>query len=137
MKSEETVTGTPPGHELRDVRFRPIVLAAIGLALSVVVAVAGMAWLFNYLAAREARRSAPASPLSAEAGRREPPEPRLQDAPIRDLRQLRHAEQATLDSYAWVDRDAGIVRIPIEKAMELLAERAGAAARESAGATEK
>jgi DNA-binding GntR family transcriptional regulator len=33
------------------------------------------------------------------------------------------AETAILHSYGWVDRDAGIVRIPIERAIEILAER--------------
>jgi hypothetical protein len=30
-------------------------------------------------------------------------------------------EDATLNSYAWVDRAAGIVRIPIDQAMDLVA----------------
>lgn len=129
--------GDTPGHELRDVRVRPIVLAAIGLALMLVVTLAGMALLFDRLAAREARRGAPVSPLAPAAGRREPPEPRLQAAPIRDLKELRAEEQAILESYAWIDRDAGIVRIPIERAMERLAARAAAASRDkSGGATE-
>ena len=41
----------------------------------------------------------------------------------------RNAQRATLDRYGWVDRDAGIARIPIEQAMTLLAEEAEAAER--------
>jgi hypothetical protein len=40
------------------------------------------------------------------------------------LAEKRRAEDATLTSYAWIDRSNGIVRIPIDRAMELLAERA-------------
>jgi len=32
-------------------------------------------------------------------------------------------QDQTLDSYDWVDQDKGVVRIPIDKAMELLAQR--------------
>ena len=53
-----------------------------------------------------------------------PPEPRLQTSPALDLKTLRDAEDAHLHSYAWVDRKAGAVRIPIERAMELVAKEA-------------
>jgi len=39
------------------------------------------------------------------------------------LRSLRQSEEETLSSYGWVDRKAGIVRIPIDRAMDLVAER--------------
>jgi hypothetical protein len=45
----------------------------------------------------------------------------LQPAPLRDIRALREAQQRLLSEYAWVDRERGIVRIPIERAMALLA----------------
>ena len=32
-------------------------------------------------------------------------------------------EEQTLHSYGWVDQPAGVVRIPIDRAMELLAQR--------------
>lgn len=36
--------------------------------------------------------------------------------------QLIEAQRRELDSYGWVDRDSGLVRIPIERAMQLVAE---------------
>jgi hypothetical protein len=111
------------GHELRDVTFRPVVMAAIGLAVAVVFALAAMRALFSYYAAREAASSPAPNPLAAEFGRSEPPLPRLQASPIEDLRKLRTVEQALLETYAWTDRDAGLVRIPVERAMDLLIER--------------
>ena len=126
MNSHETSNDSRAvGHEVRDVRFRPLVLASIGLALAVLAAMAGMKGLFDLLSAREARRSAAVSPLSAAARRHEPPAPRLQTAPIQDLKQLRELEQTQLEGYAWVDRASGKVHIPIERAMELLAARSG------------
>ena len=70
------------------------------------------------------------SPLAAEYGLKQPPEPRLQTDPLLDLQQLRARDAERLSSYAWVDRDAGIVQLPIERAIELLAAR-GLPAREA------
>jgi hypothetical protein len=41
-------------------------------------------------------------------------------------RESRDAAERWLGSYGWVDRDAGVVHIPIERAMELYLERRGA-----------
>lgn len=53
----------------------------------------------------------------------EPPQPRLQVDPKGDLARLRSAESRELAGYGWADRERRIVRIPIERAMALLAER--------------
>ena len=62
-------------------------------------------------------------PLAVTHEQRLPPEPRLQTNPREDLADLRRAEDRVLDSYGWVDKDAGIVRIPIDEAMRLTVER--------------
>ncbi|MBI3768325.1 MAG: hypothetical protein HY271_07480 [Deltaproteobacteria bacterium] len=111
------------GHESRDVRVQPIVLAFVGLAVAAVLAQVLMYVLLGAFTAREERASQPASPLAASYGRQAPPAPRLQVAPRDDLRQLRAREDGLLHGYAWVDRQAGVTRIPIERAIELLATR--------------
>jgi hypothetical protein len=113
----------PGGHERRDVTFKPLMIAAVVLVVGLIVAVVGMERLFGFLARREAARSNPASPLAASRPEA-PPEPRLQTEPIDDLRALRAREESALDSYGWVDRERGVVRMPIERAMELTLERA-------------
>jgi hypothetical protein len=52
-----------------------------------------------------------------------PPRPRLQTYPFDDIKALRKQENAVLDHYAWVDQNAGVVRIPIERAIDVLAEK--------------
>lgn len=49
------------------------------------------------------------------------PEPRLQADPTADLRRFEAGQRARLTDYAWVDRTQGLVRIPIERAMALIA----------------
>jgi hypothetical protein len=43
--------------------------------------------------------------------------------PGQELKATRAAEDLMLKSYAWVDKDKGIVRIPIQRAIDLLAQR--------------
>ena len=128
-----TEYGRTGGHETRDVSIRPIARAAVGLGVGVILTVVLMQVLINFFASRESHESAPASPLAGAYGLKAPPEPRLQTAPLDDLVALRAAEDATLHSYAWVDRDAGVARIPIERAIDLLAERGLPARTESGG----
>jgi hypothetical protein len=49
-----------------------------------------------------------------------PPGPQLQISPPADLKAFRAREEAELHSYGWLDQTAGVVRIPIERAMELV-----------------
>jgi uncharacterized protein HemX len=53
----------------------------------------------------------------------EPPSPRLQVAERQDLAALRAREEARLHGYAWTGPDRQHVRIPIEQAMRMVAER--------------
>ena len=48
------------------------------------------------------------------------PFPRLQVSPPLDLQAFRAREEAELNNYGWVNRTAGIVSIPIERAMDLV-----------------
>lgn len=49
-----------------------------------------------------------------------PPGPRLQLSPAADLKGFRAREEAELNSYGWLNRTTGVVRLPIERAMELV-----------------
>ncbi len=51
------------------------------------------------------------------------PEPRLETNERSEINDFRLGEEQTLNSYGWVDQNAGVARIPITKAMELIAQR--------------
>jgi hypothetical protein len=114
------MTGGTKPYEERDVAFRPLVVVAAVIVGVIVGTFLLMGVLDRGLARREAERSAPANPLAESYGRREPPPPRLQDDPGRDLALLRAREQALLDGYGWIDRASGRVRVPVAHAVELL-----------------
>ena len=122
----ERVPRTGPGRREpaefdRDLDLRGIVAFGIGLALVMSVVLAIVWGLLSLFRAERAALDPPPSPL-AEANRpRLPPEPRLQSAPREDMGRMRAAEEAVLESYGWVDRQGGIGRIPVERAIEILA----------------
>lgn len=49
-------------------------------------------------------------------------ERKVVDTKSEALEQLQAEQEQILDSYGWVDRDAGVVRIPVERAAELVIE---------------
>ena len=80
--------------------------------------------LYNLLVARGVESQAPSAYVAeTDPSALEPSAPRLQVLPEKDLAAFRAQEDAILGSYAWVEKDRGIVRIPIEEAMRIVAER--------------
>ena len=108
-------------HETADVDGRRIWQTAAILVATIVAAgflASGVLSLFRHTIGR------PLSPIDAPPTAM--PVPRLQSAPSIDLATLRAQKRALLNEYRWVDRDKGIVRIPIERAMSLLIARSPA-----------
>ncbi len=120
MKATPTRENREVGYETRDANVRDLVLFSIGLAIVVAAALLLMRGVFHYFAATQ-NLGPPASPF--EDVRTLPPQPRLQVVPRQDLQQLRSAEDDKLKGYGWVDRNTGTVRIPIDRAMDLLIQR--------------
>jgi len=110
-------------HETSDANITAVLGFALGLFVVAVVVHVLIYFLFLYFSSREAHRLAPQYPMAIGQEQQLPPEPRLQTNPREDLLKLREAEDAVLDGYGWVDRNAGIVRIPIALAMKLTLER--------------
>ncbi|MBP0491412.1 hypothetical protein [Roseomonas indoligenes] len=54
------------------------------------------------------------------------PEPRLQADSTADMNALRGEQSRQMEGYAWIDRNRGLVRIPVARAMEILAARGAA-----------
>ena len=88
---------TPPLQERDVVARNRVLLVALSSAVVMGVSLAIVAWLTP-----------------------PPPAPTSAPAPIAPAR-------ARLDALEWVDRDAGIARIPIDRAMDIIAARDGGA----------
>ena len=110
-------------HEESDVDVRTIIGYGIALAVVAVVVHLFLWWLQSLYATQTERAQTIRYPLAAGQQDQLPPAPRLQDNPQQDLRDLRGRQQSLLDGYGWVNKEAGVARIPIEEAMRITVER--------------
>ena len=109
------------GHERRDMPVRAMAWIMLAFIVAGGIINVCVVWLTGRLEFRRIDSFPPASPVADV--RPLPPPPRLQVSPADDLRAMRQREAEVLESYGWVDRGKGVVRIPIERAMKLIAER--------------
>jgi hypothetical protein len=110
------------GHERRDIKVGTV--AIVGVVLLALLAIIGhvVPWIaFKLMEEQVPPEGAAASPL--EGFQLPPPPPRLQANPQADLARMRSEAEARLRSFGWADRPNGIVRMPIERAMDLIVER--------------
>jgi hypothetical protein len=99
------------GHETRDANVKGIALCGFFGVLALAVIQSGLYFFFSGKA-----KSFPVPRPVIVAHKSD-------IAPHRDLVSFQQEQQSELNTYGWIDREHGVVRIPIERAMELLAER--------------
>lgn len=107
-------------HEQSDVNIRAIVIFAVALLVAAIVIHIGLYWLLEFYGEESPR---PAPVVTAPGAEEQIPPPRLQISPRADLAKMRAAEERELTTYGWVDKEKQTVRIPIDRAMELLVKR--------------
>jgi len=112
--------GENHGYEKRDANIPGLLIFGVGLAVILIVSFVSMKWALDYFQRTEPL-GPPASPVAKAPVKAVGP--MLQAHPHQDLVDYCTAQEERLDNYGWVDQSAGIVRIPVERAMELTLER--------------
>jgi len=126
--------GHPEPHaEVSDVNVWAVGKFAIALVLLGILSLAGLFALFRYFLQAYGGALAPVATNYQVDARKMPPAPQLEVTERLDLARERAAEDKLLNSYGWVDQQAGTVRIPIERAIDMIAQQ-GLAARPQAPA---
>jgi len=121
------------GFERQDLSPRGVYGFLVALAVGVIL-VAVLLWvLYRAMDAYERKHQPPQSALvpqtQVDTRQVSPdvinafPQPRLEKSERLEINAFRLREERVLDSYGWVDQKAGVVRIPIERAMQLIAQR--------------
>jgi hypothetical protein len=113
---------SPLNHETTDVNLTGITRLAIGSLVLIWLILIGV-WGFERLMARfltDTTRLPTMADWSADKPRPAKGPPVITDEPGL-LRQLHTEEKQTLEGYKWVDKGQGIVQIPIDRALELVA----------------
>ncbi len=113
-------TENPRHYEDSDVSVGRLFAFAGGIVALIVLGMLGSAVVFHFFV-RHQPLGPPASPF--EDVRTMPPEPRLQITAPLDLKRYRDDQEKVLEGYGWVDSHAGIVRIPVDRAMDLLLQK--------------
>lgn len=109
-------------YEERDANTVTVIKFGVWLGAGILASMAFLGWFFNLLKQHEASESPAPAPMAAQLPK-QPPHPRLQPTPMPDLKAMRDAEEQVLNNYAWIDPDKGIVRMPIDKALDLVAQK--------------
>jgi hypothetical protein len=117
MDKSHGASAPSPGYETRDANVRGVFGFLVVLSI-VLVFTAIVCWgVFKYYSASRASLT-PTSPFSNT--RQLPAGPQLQVNPRQDLLNFRAQQEQSLESYSWENKDDGTVRVPIERAMEML-----------------
>jgi hypothetical protein len=140
-ESKHTNSTGHGGYEHRDISPSGVLYFLIGLALAIIVAYFVIDAFYHFLDKHFEAEQTPVSPLVTNAPkdtRRIPPQyhgdyakylkegfpsPQLEVDERTELNDERLREEDTLSTYGYIDKDAGIVRIPIDRAMDLIAQR--------------
>ncbi|HET8627319.1 MAG TPA: hypothetical protein VFL91_07860 [Thermomicrobiales bacterium] len=108
------------GYEVKDARAGCIIMVGVGMILIAIALHVGLWAMFDFFASGAQQRDLAPPPVFSTAP---PSGPQLEVDPAADLARVRSREEALLDSYDWVDRQHGIVRIPIGRAMDLIVQQ--------------
>jgi hypothetical protein len=131
IKPENATHGS---YEHQDLQVSGILYFLLALGMITLLCILGIRGLYAFLDRREKALQPPVNPLvtnvPTDTRHIAPgypqsafPNPKLEEDERGQLNGIRLNEEETLYSYGWVDKEAGTVRIPIERAMDLLVQR--------------
>lgn len=128
-------------YERKDISVNGVVIFLVGIAALVVISYFVVDVFYHVLEKHFEAQQTPVSPLVTNAQqdtRRIPPQygedyakylkesfpaPQLETDERTQLNEVRLREEDILSTYDYVDKNAGTVRIPIDRAMDLLAQK--------------
>src|SRR5207248_328709 len=115
----------PAAYETADADVGRVVTWGIGLVVGTLVLLVAVTILFLGFVGRPfaVQIPPPGLAISQNPPGPLPPEPRLEAAPGVSAEFVRSREDPILHGYGWVDQKNGVVRIPIERAIDLLSQR--------------
>jgi hypothetical protein len=147
--SNEQNPGHPPangGYERTDIGIGGVLYFLLGLLVGGILVYFVVNGVYAFLQSRSEADQTPVNPLvtNAPADTRHVeknypksafPDPKLEEDERGQLNGIRLKEEQTLSTYDYVDKNAGTIRIPIDRAIDLIAQR-GLPTRAQTGSTE-
>ena len=120
------------GFEREDLGAKPVIGFIVSLVISGILIYYVIWGIFHFLDAYDRKHQQVRTPLiQVESNTRDVetqtiqrfPQPRLEENERTELNGFRYGEEQQLNSYGWVNKEAGVAHIPIEQAMQLIAQR--------------
>jgi hypothetical protein len=109
------------GYEKSDASPRGLLYFALVMASILAATFLSLILVFKYFQKAQNPGSVVAAPFAATQPL--PPPPRIQPNPGIDMQGYYQSQQNILGTYGWIDRQSGVVRLPIDRAMDLLLQR--------------
>jgi hypothetical protein len=117
MKEPVSQDSLQRGYEARDLPVRPFLYVSAGFIAGLVLVCLLLGLFFHLLLHVFPHRQSGASLVEKV---RDFPVPELQTDPGADYAAFLAKQTEVLNNYAWVDRQRGLVRVPVEDAMKRL-----------------
>lgn len=96
-----------------DLSPKPILFVGLGTLAFLLVSMAGLLFYYRWVS----------TPINDPPPPTRFPEPRLQSDPAGDLALFQQNQEREREGYAWIDREGGFLRIPVDRAVEILGTR--------------
>lgn len=116
----EELTSVEAGYQVSDASAKGLAIFGISFVLFIVLCLGGLVLLWEIFYHWKHHPKAFAQPTSQVKPVQLYQGPLLQIHPELDLDTYKKKEEKELTSYQWVDRQHGIVKIPITRAFEIL-----------------
>lgn len=110
------------GHETHDASIRAVVVTGAGVAIGAALVFVLVYMIFQYLADHPPTTAA-FNPMAETDRQQLAPSPHIEEHPAMELKELHSLEDKLLTTYGWADKNTGVVRIPIDRAMEIQLQR--------------
>lgn len=107
------------GYEKTDAKPFPLILFTVGLTILSIICFLSMAIMFKIMENYENTTDVPSGYV--RDARWTVPDIQLEVHPSRLIEELHRLEKEQLTTYAWIDSAAGKVRIPVDRAIQLMA----------------
>lgn len=119
----EPETRTDVAYEKRDAYAGWILLIITFLGIGGLVMHGSLAAMYHLLLRKAPPEDAYRVSYSREGHALPYEYPRLQVSPAADLQEFEARQHAVLNQYGWIDRSNGVVRLPLDRAVDLVLER--------------
>ncbi|MFY9821142.1 MAG: hypothetical protein WAM82_07155 [Thermoanaerobaculia bacterium] len=107
----------------REINVRAIALSGVALVVVSLVASLLVWWLLKGFERYDEKRDVRLSPVELAHPQAPPPAPLLQSDPVTDMTEMRLREDQELEHAAWIDRQQGVLRLPVADAIDVVAAR--------------